>query len=122
MSASQQLVSDIVSRLISVVDDEASCHESICADMVNIAMSGAQSDRDAVQRLMVGLQYFDRMQQRTRYLAAAATTAISNIDDPEALHDALEDHSRSGPYQADAAWCRELLGKYAAKESETDEC
>ncbi|MEO0576360.1 MAG: hypothetical protein AAF004_12920 [Pseudomonadota bacterium] len=122
MSTSQQLASDIVGRLISVVDDEASCHEKICEDMVTIAMSSKDGDMAAVQRLMVGLQYFDRMQQRTRYLAAAAQTAIAHIDNPEALHGALGEHARSGPYQADAAWCRELLGKYAATEQATDEC
>ncbi|MFK8031507.1 MAG: hypothetical protein AB8G18_14820 [Gammaproteobacteria bacterium] len=108
--SSSEIIREMVLRLADVVDEEEPSHREICERMMTLCQA-AQSTAgdDSIMRLILSLQYFDRMQQRTRYLVHLIEKML--IDQPLAGHEISDFHSqyKASPHQADAEWLSDLL-------------
>lgn len=103
-----QLLQQAADRLVQIVDDEESCHLAIGARLFGLSQD---ADPAALAELVESLQYFDRMQQRTRYVVQLIEHLVAGAQGPADLAGRLTTHSDKAPFHDDGVWLAGLLGE-----------
>ncbi|MFK7956017.1 MAG: hypothetical protein AB8B96_07980 [Lysobacterales bacterium] len=66
-------------------------------------------DPESMMALVESLQYFDRMQQRTRYVAEVIDLLAGSTDGHADVLALLENHSEKAPFADDGEWLGDVL-------------
>ena len=106
--ATARLVRDVSKRLRDIVDEEASCHETICNMMSQLVM-GDENDRPGLGDLIEALQYFDRLQQRTGALCVLIENLTDSFGSGADPADLASQFCSTAPVARDATWLNEHM-------------
>ena len=109
--ATARLVRDVSQRLRDIVEEEASCHETICNMMSQLVM-GDENDRPGLGELIEALQYFDRLQQRTGALCVLIENLTNGLGTGTDPVDLANQFCSTAPVARDATWLTEHLQSF----------
>lgn len=105
-SSTVDLLRKALLKLVDIVDDEEHLHLAMGERLINLS---ASVDPSAMGDLVEKLQYFDRLQQRTRYVVKLIEHLISEADCPDEVYQRLVSHSTKAPFVDDGRWLEQLL-------------